>query len=74
MRMKLFGKKKQQKRYDSEKLEPAVRSSICTGEQVAGFINKETGNFTEIQLLKTPADLEAFKVRYGIEGEVKVFY
>lgn len=72
--MKLFRKKTQLKKYDSTKLEPAVRSSICTGEQVAGFINKETGSFTEIMLLKEPRDLEDFKAKYGIEGEIKVFY
>ena len=72
--MKLFRKKPQLKKYDSTKLEPAVRSSICTGEQVAGFINKETGSFTEIMLLKEPRDLEEFKAKYGIEGEIKVFY
>ena len=72
--MKLFRNKPKLKKYDSTKLEPAVRSSICTGEQVAGFINKETGSFTEIMLLKEPRDLEEFKAKYGIEGEIKVFY
>ena len=70
----LFRKKPQVRKYDSAKLEPAIRSSICTGEQVAGFISRETGAFTEIILMKTPADLEKFKARYGIEGEVRVFY
>ena len=72
--MKLFRRKPKTCKYDSSKLEPAVRSSICTGEQVAGFINKETGSFTEIMLLKEPRDLEEFKAKYGIEGEIKVFY
>ena len=72
--MNLFRRKPKTCKFDPSKLEPAVRSSICTGEQVAGFINRETGSFTEIQLLKTPADLESFKARYGIEGEIKVFY
>ena len=72
--MNLFRRKPKTCKYDSSKLEPAVRSSICTGEQVAGFINKETGSFTEIMLLKEPRDLEEFKAKYGIEGEIKVFY
>ena len=60
--------------YDREKLYPAIRSSICTGERVAGFKNKETGAFTEIMLLSSDKDLDAFKRRYGITGDVEVFY
>ena len=60
--------------YDHEKLYPAIRSSICTGERVAGFKNKETGAFTEIMLLSSDKDLDSFKSRYGITGDVEVFY
>ncbi|MCR5761301.1 MAG: hypothetical protein K6F82_04840 [Sphaerochaetaceae bacterium] len=60
--------------YDPEKCKPAIRSSICTGEKVAGFKDKTTGAFTEIMLLQTDKDLEEFKARYGIEGEVEIFY
>ena len=60
--------------YDREKLCPAIRSSICTGERVAGFKNKETGAFTEIMLLSSDKDLDSFKSRYGITGDVEVFY
>ena len=28
------------KSYDKEKTKPAIRCSICTGEQVAGFLNR----------------------------------
>jgi len=60
--------------YDKERLYPAIRSSICTGEKVAGFKNIETGNFTEITLVTSDKDIEDFKNRYGITGEVEVFY
>ena len=60
--------------YDKELLEPVVRSSICTGEKVAGFREKDTGRFREVALIRSPADLEAFQRKYGIEGEVPVVY
>ena len=40
-------KKSDRKEFDREKMIPAVRSSICTGEKVAGFRNKQTGKFEE---------------------------
>lgn len=60
--------------YDRDLLEPAIRSSICTGEKVAGFREKETGRFREVSLIRTPADLDAFKRKYGIDGEIPVIY
>lgn len=62
------------KSYDREKTKPAIRCSICTGEQVAGFLNKRSGQFEEIALLRSPKDLEDFKKSYGITGEVEKFY
>ena len=53
---------------------PAIRCSICTGEQVAGFRDKETGRFEEVMLLRTPEDLEAFRQKYGITGEIEKIY
>ena len=40
------------KTYDKDKVKPAIRCSICNGEQVAGFLNKKSGHFEEIALLK----------------------
>ncbi len=60
--------------YDKETLQPVIRSSICTGEKVAGFREKETGRFREVSLIRTPADLDAFKRKYGIEGEIPTIY
>ena len=71
--MKLFAGKRKES-YDSEKLRPAIRSSICTGEKVAGFRDKESGHFTEIRLIRTEKDLDDFKRDYGITEEVEVFY
>ena len=39
----LFGRKRKKCAYDRENLRPVIRSSICTGEQVAGFRNIHTG-------------------------------
>ena len=43
----MFGKRKAKvkKSYDKEDQRPVIKCSICTGEQVAGFINKKTGKF-----------------------------
>ncbi|MBQ1482434.1 MAG: hypothetical protein IIZ28_02565 [Erysipelotrichaceae bacterium] len=73
--MFFIGKKKSEvKRYDEKIRRPAIRSSICTGEKVAGFENLETGKFEEIQLIQSPKDIEDFKKRYGIQGDLKTIY
>ena len=59
--------------YDPAVEEAAIRCSICTGEQVAGFRNKSTGHFREFSLIKTPQDLEAFKKGCGVE-DIKKFF
>ncbi|MBE6005852.1 MAG: aspartate dehydrogenase [Sarcina sp.] len=64
-----------QEPYDPAVREPVLRCSICTGEQVAGFRDRKTGDFTEIMLIRNPADLEAFRKQYGIEEtELKRIY
>ena len=74
MAFALFPLKKNKTAFQNHPGIPAIRCSICTGEQVAGFRNPETGKFEEVMLLKTPGDLEAFKQRYGISGEIDKFY
>ncbi len=71
--MLFFKKKIVQESYDKTKT-PVIRASICTGEQVAGFMDPVTGAFEEVMLIRTPAELETFKQRYGIEGEIKKVY
>ena len=73
----LFPWRKQKKAptaYDRERLEPVIRSSICTGEKVAGFREKDTGRFREVSLIRSAADLDAFQKKYGIEGEIPTIY
>ena len=71
----MFGKKKPaQLSYDKENETPAVKSSICTGEKTAGFREIRTGRFHEVMLIRTPNDLNAFREKYGITGDVKTIY
>ena len=60
--------------FDRERLEPVIRSSICTGEKVAGFREKDTGRFREVCLIRSSADLDAFREKYGIEGDIPTIY
>ena len=74
--MALFSKKSKETPkppFDPETEEAAIRCSICTGEQVAGFRNKTSGHFREVTLLKTPKDLEDFKKDYGVSDCKKIF-
>lgn len=52
--------------YDRENQKPVIRSSICTGEQVAGFKNIHTGEFTDIMLIRNTKDMDEFMGKYGI--------
>ncbi|MBE7005221.1 MAG: aspartate dehydrogenase [Ruminococcaceae bacterium] len=53
--------------YDPETQEPAVRSSICTGEMTVGFIERKTGKFREYELARSQDDVDAFCKRVGME-------
>ncbi|MBO6260904.1 MAG: aspartate dehydrogenase [Lachnospiraceae bacterium] len=44
-----------------------MHASICTGEQVAGFKNKKTGEFHEVMLIRDNDDLAEFKELYGLD-------
>lgn len=54
--------------YDPETQTAVIRSSICTGEKVAGFRDKRDGHFTEIMLIRSPNDIEDFKKTYRVES------
>jgi len=69
----MSGKKKAAPSYDAQTEEAALRCSICTGEQTAGFRNKNTGHFREIMLIRSPADLDSFKREYGVDEVKKIF-
>lgn len=55
--------------FDRENLRPVIRSSICTGKRVAGFKDLRTGRFSEVMLVRSQADLEEFRILYGIGAE-----
>ena len=68
--MGLFKKKFLVQTYYKENKKPVIKSSICNGEQVAGFKDIRTGKMEEIMLIKNTADLETFKAMYGITEEI----
>lgn len=55
-------------RFDPETQYAVIRSSICTGEKVAGFKNKKDGHFTEVMVIRTTADERMFKEIYGLDS------
>lgn len=72
--MGLFKKKAALLTYDKEKKKPVIKSSICNGEQVACFIDINTGKIEEVMLIKSTADLDSFKAMYGINEEIEKVY
>lgn len=72
--MGLFKKKVVALTYDKENKKPVVKSSICNGEQVAGFKDIHTGKMEEVMLIKSQADLDKFKALYGINEEIAKEY
>ena len=72
----LFGKKRNPEpaiKFDPEKQYAMILSSICTGEKVAGFKNKEDGHFTEVMLIRSYEDELRFKEMYNLDS-VKTEY
>ncbi len=57
---------KTEKRLPENKI-PVIRASICTGEQVAGFRDAQTGVFEEIMLIRSEKDKKAFAKKCGID-------
>ncbi len=65
-------KKQQAAPYDKTGKVPIIRSSICTGEQVAGFKDRTTGRSQELMLIRDDRDLQEFMQRYQVEaGEIE---
>lgn len=69
---KKHGERRTVSRFAANEFDPgtyyaAIRSSICTGEKVAGFRNRKTGVFTEVMLIRSQKDLEAFKEKYRVD-------
>lgn len=65
----LFGKRRKQPAagYDKSGKIPVIRSSICTGEQVAGFKDTASGKFEELMLIRNTQDFQEFLCRYQVE-------
>lgn len=73
----MFGRKKDNLKnlieFDPDKQYAVIRSSICTGEKVAGFKNKDDGHFTEVMLIKSPSDEKIFRDTFNLT-EIKTEY
>ena len=74
--MGLFGKKKVERpivEFNPDKERAILKCSICNGEQVAGFKDKQTGHFTEVMLIKNGQDLDAFMEMYDLSAISKEY-
>ena len=73
--MGLFSRKTQASlvTYDSGTQKPVIKCSICNGEQVAGFKNQSTGDFTEVMLIRNQDDLDSFKKMYNLDEVSKEY-
>ena len=68
----LFHRKKEKKGftgYDPSICSPVLRCSICTGEQVAGFVDRKTGKFQEVAMIASEEDLEQSLKTYQISRQ-----
>ena len=71
----MFHRKIKKMKFDRENQKPVIRSSICTGEKVAGFRDVNTGQFTEIMLIRNNKDLDEFLMEYDISvAEIRTEY
>ncbi len=70
----MFKKKPKTIEWDRDNLIPVIHKSICTGEAVVGFKNKNTKEFTEIMLINDNNDLEEFIKKYGITEKINTEY
>lgn len=61
------GRKPDRAPFDKTGKVPVIRSSICTGEQTAGFRDTATGRFEEVMLIRDSAGLEEFLRLYDID-------
>ena len=72
----MIGRRRSKARqWDREALEPAIRKSICTGEETFGFVRRADGSFMDICLLRDMDARKEILSEYGIaEDEVRIFY
>lgn len=62
----MFRKKPKPNSFDRATKKPVIRSSICTGEQTAGFRDIATGKFSEVMLIRNGSDLKEFLELYDV--------
>ena len=64
----MFGRRKRHTipPYDKAGKVPVIRSSICTGEQVAGFKDPSSGKFDELILIRNGNDFMEFLSLYQV--------
>ena len=74
LKLKLFNKSSRQPEFAPERYTPVIRSSICTGEKVAGFKDKNTGQIKEVMLISSDKDLQAFREKYHITDKIEKVY
>lgn len=68
----MFRKKVKKESYNREEQMPVIKSSICTGEKVAGFKDIRSGKFTDVMLIRDKKDMDEFLEKYDIaEADVK---
>ncbi|MBR2951119.1 MAG: aspartate dehydrogenase [Lachnospiraceae bacterium] len=68
----MFGRKNRTEVFDRENEKAVIRSSICTGEKVAGFKNVHTGQFRDVMLIRSDRDKQDFLKKYNLlESDVK---
>ncbi|MCI9671117.1 MAG: aspartate dehydrogenase [Lawsonibacter sp.] len=67
----MFGRQKKQitPPYNKDGKVPVIRSSICTGEQVAGFKDLTTGKFDDLMLIRDSSDLAEFLLCYQVDED-----
>lgn len=59
--------------YNPENQTAVLKCSICNGEQVAGFKDKQTGHFTEVCLIRNGKELDEFMEKYGLSTIMKEY-
>jgi len=69
----MFGKKSEKIVYDPSKEEPVLKKSICTGETTAGLLDKASGKYRDLRLIKNSADVSKFMEDCGV-SEVRTIY
>ena len=64
----MFGRRKRHTipPYNKDRKVPVIRSSICTGEQAAGFKDPSSGKFDELMLIRNGNDFMEFLSLYQV--------